>query len=192
MIKNIIFDLGGVLLCHDFSRVAGSISPIFDFLGLEHFPKYWADFDLGNVSQRHVSECIAADRGISVAEASAEIDSIRDVLSEAPKSLDLVRELHSMGYRLYVLSNMPHEFWARIRHYELFSYMQGWVISCEEHLSKPDERIYRLLMERYGLEAAESVFVDDRRINIEAARAVGMEGIVFTDVEECRRQLLAL
>ena len=57
------------------------------------------------------------------------------------------------------------------------------VISSRELISKPDPAIYRLLCSRYGLEPRECVFIDDRPVNVEAARAVGMQGIVYTGMD---------
>ena len=65
----------------------------------------------------------------------------------------------------------------------IFDRMDGIVVSGHEKISKPDERIYRLLLDRYGLKAEESVFIDDRPANIEAARRVGMQGIVYTGMD---------
>lgn len=70
--------------------------------------------------------------------------------------------------------------------------MDGMVVSGEEHVIKPDAAIYRLLMERYGLRAEESVFVDDRQPNIDGAKAVGMGGILFHDAQQLETELKAL
>ena len=55
----------------------------------------------------------------------------------------------------------------------------GEVVSCEEHTVKPEPQIYRILLERYGLQPDETLFIDDRRANIEAAEALGIHGRLF-------------
>jgi HAD superfamily hydrolase (TIGR01509 family) len=63
------------------------------------------------------------------------------------------------------------------------------VVSGEEHLLKPSAAIYNCLLERYGLRAEESLFVDDNLANVEGARAVGMQGVQFISAEELERTL---
>jgi 2-haloacid dehalogenase len=63
------------------------------------------------------------------------------------------------------------------------------VVSGEERLAKPDPRIFELLLTRHGLDAARTVFVDDGAVNVEAARAAGLQGLVFTDEATLRRDL---
>ena len=61
--------------------------------------------------------------------------------------------------------------------------MDGMVISSREKISKPEPAIYQLLCSRYGLKPEECVFIDDRPVNAEAARRVGMQAIVYTGME---------
>ena len=67
--------------------------------------------------------------------------------------------------------------------YEIFNLLDGQVISCEEHLVKPEKEIYLRLCERYGLEPAECLFTDDRVENVEGAKSVGMNAVLFTSPE---------
>ena len=73
--------------------------------------------------------------------------------------------------------------------YEVFSLLEGLVVSGDECLVKPDERIYRCLLDRYGLNAAESLFVDDNATNVAAARVVGMEGLRFESAAKLEQDL---
>ena len=69
---------------------------------------------------------------------------------------------------------------TRERFADVFKDVDGMIVSGFEHVLKPDPAIYHLLLDRYSLKAEECVFIDDRDVNIEAARAVGMKGIVYT------------
>ena len=71
---------------------------------------------------------------------------------------------------------------AEERFADVFSQFDGMIISGREKLIKPDPAIYRLLLSRYGLNAAETVFIDDRAENIRAAQSVGMQGIVYQGI----------
>ena len=65
----------------------------------------------------------------------------------------------------------------------------GYIISAYERIVKPDEKIYRLLTEKFGIDLTESVFIDDRQINIDAANALGMKGILFKNLDDCMEAL---
>ena len=91
----------------------------------------------------------------------------------------LVGDLKAAGYRLYVLSNMSREFIDFLRRFPVYGLFDGEVVSCEEHTVKPEPRIYEILLERYGLTPSETLFIDDREMNIEAAAALGIHGFVF-------------
>ena len=91
----------------------------------------------------------------------------------------LVGELKAAGYRLYVLSNMSREFIDYLRRFPVYALFDGEVVSCEELVVKPERRIYEILLERYALQPAETLFIDDRDANILAARALGINGFRF-------------
>ncbi len=65
--------------------------------------------------------------------------------------------------------------------YGIFGLLDGTVISSEEHLLKPEPEIYRCVCERFGLKPEECLFTDDKPVNVEGAKAIGMNAVVFTD-----------
>ena len=109
---------------------------------------------------------------------------------EIPGTADVVRDLHAGGDRLLLLSNMPSEVWpALTARFDWFSLFEGWVVSGDEKIVKPDPVIYRILIERFDVDPATSVFVDDRQENVAAAAALGFGAVLFTDAESLRRSL---
>ena len=103
---------------------------------------------------------------------------------------DIVRRLKEAGYGVYGLTNWSSETFPLVKDkYAIFKQLDGMVVSGEEHLLKPDAAIYKCLLERYGLRAEESLFVDDNLANVEGARAVGMQGVQFKSAEELERTL---
>lgn len=180
MIRNVIFDLGGVVLGRDFVKYGtGSDSVGFLHGGDVRFPKYWLDFDLGLVSQPDVARAIAADTGLTFEEAFELVTQIGVTFNEFPQTVELIRELHEAGYRLYVLSNMPLEYWEHMKKMEVFRLFDGIVISSVEKMAKPDPAFFRLLLDRYGLKPEETLFVDDKQSNTSAAVRLGMEAYTF-------------
>ena len=96
-----------------------------------------------------------------------------------PATASLIAELRKAGYRLYVLSNMSLDFIEFLRRKEVYALFDGEVVSCEEGVIKPEAEIYHRLERRYGLQPAETLFIDDRKANVEAAEALGWGGYHF-------------
>lgn len=109
-----------------------------------------------------------------------------------PDMAELVEELDSAGVPLFAITNFSHEFWPpfRAREAALFDRFRDVVVSGEERLVKPDAAIYHLALKRFGLEAREAVFVDDRAENVAGAEAVGMRGHLFAGAEGLRAALV--
>ena len=104
---------------------------------------------------------------------------------------ELIRDVKAAGYGVYLLSNAGESFARYEAQLPARACFDGVVVSCYEHVVKPDARIYRILLERFGLEAGECLFVDDTPRNVLGARRVGMRGYHFTeDVESLRVALL--
>ncbi|MEA3051732.1 MAG: 2-haloacid dehalogenase [Sphingomonadales bacterium] len=103
----------------------------------------------------------------------------------------IVEALDERDVPLFAITNFSAEFWApfRTREDEFFRRFRGIVVSGEEKLLKPDPAIYYRALDRFGLKAAEALFVDDRLINVEGAEAVGMHGHLFTDADGLRKRL---
>ena len=88
---------------------------------------------------------------------------------EIPSTKRLIEQLKEAGYRLYVLSNMSLEFIEFLHTKDVYNNFEGEVVSCYEHVVKPDVKIYKILTERYGLDQAETLFIDDRAKNVDTA-----------------------
>ncbi|HYJ69526.1 MAG TPA: HAD family phosphatase [Nocardioidaceae bacterium] len=105
---------------------------------------------------------------------------------------DLVRDLRRTGMPTYALTNYSAEKWALSRErLDILRAFDGVVVSGEERVVKPDERIYRILIERYDLDPAATYFTDDVTANVEAARSVGIDAERFIDAATTRTQLAA-
>ena len=118
-------------------------------------------------------------------------DSITGMM---PGMAALIDDLDAAGIPLYAITNFSGEFWPpfRVREASLFDRFRGIIVSGDEKLLKPEPEIYRLALDRFALEAADAVFVDDRADNVAGAQAVGMTGLLFTDADTLRRDLGAI
>ena len=102
----------------------------------------------------------------------------------------LLQEYKAKGYTLLGLTNWSSETFCQVKDvYPIFKFLDGMVVSAEEHCIKPSPRIYQILLERFGLNASDCVFIDDRQPNIDGADAVGMTGILFTSAQDLREKL---
>ena len=177
--KNIVFDLGGVVFARDPRKFEPEFIKFFSYILLPQMPRFWEEYDRGVVSYEQVVTDLAdynnCDREL------ADKNLRRSILTqeEIVATKALVADLKAAGYKLYVLSNMSLEFTEFLRKTEVYKYFDGEVVSCEEHVVKPDAEIYRRLVERYGLDVSETLFIDDRKENVEAARNEGWEGFNF-------------
>lgn len=115
------------------------------------------------------------------------------LVGEVPGSGDLVRALHAAGVPQWGLTNWSHELYPHApAMFPLLSMLDGVVVSGTEGVAKPDPAIYALVSARSGLAPQRLVFLDDRAVNVDAARTAGMTGLVFTTAETARRDLRAL
>ncbi|WP_242138668.1 MULTISPECIES: HAD family phosphatase [unclassified Sphingomonas] len=104
----------------------------------------------------------------------------------------LVLDLEAAGVPLYAITNFSGEFWPpfRAREADLFERFRDIVVSGDERLTKPDAAIYRLALDRFGVEAQDTLFIDDRADNVAGAQAVGMNAVLFTDAQTLRADLV--
>jgi len=108
-------------------------------------------------------------------------------------SVEVLYELRAKQVRLFALSNWSLEtFPFALRRFEFLRWFQGTLLSGEAKLVKPDPQLFRLLFERYAINPAEAVFVDDHARNVEAAQMLGMQGIHFTGADALRGELSRL
>ncbi|MBB5711324.1 HAD family hydrolase [Sphingomonas xinjiangensis] len=111
-----------------------------------------------------------------------------------PGMAEIVEELDGARVPLFAITNFSGEFWREWvpNHRELFDRFRDIVVSGDEKLVKPDPAIYRLALDRFGLEAADAVFVDDNAANIGAAASMGIHAVQFTDAAAFRAELVSL
>ena len=108
---------------------------------------------------------------------------------EVPGMREVINKLKDNGCEIYGLTNWSMETFPEAReHFGILQMIDRYVVSGAEGLVKPDHRLFRVLLDRYSLKAEECTFIDDNPDNVAAAKALGMDGIVFTGAEDlCRR-----
>ena len=193
-VTNIVLDMGGVLMDWNPVKVSRTLCPDPDDAALVAHAVFdsreWGWVDAGAISPGTVAwtaKLKLPERLHDMADRFVDHWFDEGVFDPLPDMGDLVRELKADGYGIYLLSNAGptfEQYRHRIPAIELFD---GVLVSCYEHVVKPDAPIYLLLCERYGLEPASCLFVDDLLRNVEGARRAGMQGYLYDgDVEALR------
>lgn len=177
--KNIVFDLGGVLFARDKHKCSPEFIDFFRFIRTDPMPDFWVEYDRGTLTLDQVIDALCALHGCTPEVARAYLREAIERQEPVRATERLVGELKRAGYRLYVLSNMSREFIDFLRRADVYALFDGEVVSCEEGTVKPEPRIYRILLDRYGLDPAQTLFIDDRAANIAAAREAGIDGFLF-------------
>lgn len=142
-------------------------------------PLFWEEYDRGTSTLEEVTATISGMTGRPVETCAAVLRLAVDLQEPVKPTERLVGDLKAAGYRLYVLSNMSREFIDFLRRFPVYGLFDGEVVSCEEGVVKPEPEIYRRLLGRYGLDPAQTLFIDDRPANIAAAAALGIRGQLF-------------
>ncbi len=192
--KNIVFDFGGVLVDwnphHLYDKYFGSREKAEWFLNNICLYSWNLQMDGGKPFAEGVAELQAEHPEWSEAIAIYHTRWIEMMNGEIEGMASVIRRLKMAGYGVYGLTNWSAETFPMIRDtYPVFQEFDGIVVSGEEHLLKPDAAIYKCLLERYDLQAEESLFVDDNADNVVGARNVGMKAIQFTSAVELEREL---
>ena len=184
MIKNVIFDLGNVVLKLKWENVLNRYSnnkADIDILKTVIFDsEEWKELDNGTIEKNDAIDIMLSKLPENLHEACRNImANWRDGLVINNEIISFIENIRSQGYKTYILSNAPHEIPEYLTQKDLNKYFDGQIISAQEKVSKPEKRIYKILLDRYSLNPEESLFLDDRKENIEAAISCNINGFVF-------------
>lgn len=193
---NLIFDLGNVLVRWDPVAITRSVVPGPGAVRLaEHLFAHsdWLDVDRGVLTLEQATARAVERTDVDEYIVAGAFAAVAPSLQALPESVALLDELKAQGHALYALSNMGHDsaHWLS-QHAPFWDAFRGVVISAQEQLIKPEAALFERLLQRYALNAAECVFIDDAQANVDAARALGMTALHFTDAASCRAELVQL
>jgi putative hydrolase of the HAD superfamily len=197
-VRNVIFDFGGVLVNWRPQEIIDSFysdPPLREALRIHAFQhEDWLDMDRGTLDEASVARRCALRMARPEGELRALFDHVRGALTPIEPTVALLRELREReGLRLYGLSNMSEAIFAYLdERHDFFKLFDGIVVSAAVKLLKPEPAIYEHLRERFDLDFAESVFIDDLARNVESARSVGLPAIRFETADQARRELAPL
>ena len=194
IIRNVVFDVGQVLLEFDWRSFISNMDISEDKkIKLQNVTlgnmSHWNEHDRGMDDEEFIQKSLMIEPEIGE-ELEYYMKNIGTIVKEYSYSVPLIKELKKRGYMVYILSNYgktPIKY--AYEHMKFFKEVHGMIISSEVGCIKPEPEIYEILFDKFGLVPGECVFIDDRADNIEAAKDMGMSGIVFENIAQVINQL---
>ena len=192
MIRNIVFDLMGVLILFDSASYRDSFQlNLFDMPSLIRMlrSEEWRFCDLGvhdgirEILPEIADKYRASERVIKALNAPSDM-----LYKRIDDMADYLLSLKERGYHIYLLSNVSAQVIRELAFMDIFHAADGALYSYEEGIMKPDQRIFEDFLKRYALKAEECLFIDDSRRNTAAAVSVGLEAIHHKKTAETIRQ----
>ncbi|MEE6272233.1 HAD family phosphatase [Georgenia sp. MJ206] len=192
----VVFDLGQVLVGWD------PVLAVADLVTAEEFAEFSAEIDWPTFNHAQDAGRTMADARAVLAQSHPHRVAVfdeyvanfpRSLTGPVPGSAEIVDELRAAGIRVLGLTNWSAEtFASAARSAPVIDRLEDVVVSGVEGMAKPDPAIFALLVERFGLEPARTVFVDDSPPNVAAAADAGLHALRFTGAGDLRAQLLRL
>lgn len=189
MIKNIIFDIGNVLMTfspvtyykeifHDEALTEKVCQAIFSH-------DAWLKYDQGVLFMKDLYEIYHKEYPQYQTEIDIILKDWMKLMQPMKISFSLMQRLKKEGYHIYILSNISKDSADYLKaNQPFFDWSDGCVLSYEEKIVKPDTRIYQILLKRYNLKAEECLFIDDNEKNIIAAKEMGIHGITLDQSDQ--------
>ena len=192
MIKNIVFDMGNVLICYDPEKTLRKYTDnevdIKQILDKFYKSELYRDTDRGLKTHAEVIDIISPEISDSAVKLLRKLyveeNFGRTNMPAAQGMYELISELNSNGYGTYLLSNAGYDFYDYSKCIPAISILKGGVVSCDIHILKPERGIYLSLLRKYSLKADECLFIDDLEENAEGARRCGMDAICYSSFKD--------
>ncbi len=197
MIKNIVFDIGNVLVefkpqvfikkfNYDDETKGKVMKAIFG-------SKHWPELDRGTLKQEEAMKLFCVEAPELEKEINELMDKWMDMLIPMKDSIRLLLALKEKGYKVFVLSNYHEKAFERIKEEnEFFNCIDGGIISYEVKYIKPQREIYESLINKYNLIPEETIFIDDVVENLQGAEKLGIKALHFIDANDAIEKLKEL
>lgn len=201
MIKNIVFDMGRVLISYDIDEIIASVGitrpdEVQIIKDVIFSSREWQEYDRGTVNKTVYFWLIDTlpellrERAIDMLFRTNLVESF---MPARPDICEIARELKQNGYSLWLLSNAGHDFHTYSRGVPALQYFDGCFVSSDYQLLKPEPQIYSKFFEVFKLKPEECIFIDDMPANCEGAEAQNMRALCFNNsfqsAQDLRRML---
>jgi putative hydrolase of the HAD superfamily len=196
-IKNIVFDIGNVLVRWDPQSVVEQLFSTEENIGAltqKLFKDvFWYDLNLGKITEQQFMHQVHQTLKIELKKLEQLLQMIKESLTPIAGGFELAKKLYEQSYPLYLLTDNTKEIVHYLKtKYDFWPWFKGMISSAEVGYLKPAPEIYNNLLNTYQLIAGETLFLDDLLKNVEGAQAVGMHALQFTTTEQCIADLREL
>jgi 2-haloacid dehalogenase len=196
-VSTVVFDIGGVLLDwnprHLYRKLIADPAEMAEFLAQVCSPRWHLAHDLGTDTEQSCRELAARHPGQADLIMAWSHRSEEMVTGQIDEAVEVLADIRAAGLACLALSNMESDkFLLRRDKFAFFGLLDGCVISGIEGVAKPDREIFEILLNRYDLDPAATVFIDDTAANVAAARTVGIRAIEYSAAGQLRRDLREL
>ena len=194
MIKNIIFDVGNVIVKWSPFTVIAEIFPNLDPKEFyEQIKPIWLDLNLGKLSEKEAVNIYHQEFNIPKSQLDQLLEKFKTHQLPVAGSIELLEKLKQTGVNLYAITDNVKEIMEYHKNNSNFlHYFKDVIVSADICILKPDIRIYQYLLDKHNLKAEESLFIDDTLRNVEGAIAAGMKSFQFIDAKDCEELLVEL
>lgn len=188
MIKNIVFDMGNVLLSYtpqDYMKTITQDEAIAAAVLKELFySQEWTELDAGTITEEDAVRQVSARIPQYASYVQKSMDNWHSDLTPMRGMPEIVKKLKEKGFKIYLLSNTSLRFFQYRDKVEMFHFFDGFLVSAKENLLKPDTAIFDRLCSRYHLNSGECVFIDDLQENVDGAVKAGFHAHLFKGAQE--------
>ena len=196
-IDTVVFDIGNVLTTFAWDKFLenkGYDKEMVERMGRASVNSDdWVQFDIGNLTTQEIAQRFADNDPEIGDELKSAFSDIKDIVIKREETIPWIKALKAAGYRVLVLSSFSKQALEGCKDAMAFlDYVDGGILSYRDHVVKPDQAIYRLLMERYDLVPEKTVFIDDTPANIKTARELGWHGIDYKTYDQVVEELHGL
>lgn len=189
-IKNIVLDIGGVIFDDSKKNIEKLLGKNCDVIYKLAYGKGFKECLLGN---KKVNEHIESLSNYKEFEDLKYILSKKNLSKSYPliiTNFEYIKTLKNQGYKLYLLTNITEDSYNYINDLiNINSIFDGGIYSYQEHIIKPDKRIYNLLIDKYSLKKSETIFFDDKEKNVISAINQGISSYVFKSIEDIKNNI---
>lgn len=192
--KNIIFDLGNVLLNfkpEEYLKAKLKENDKVSEIHKEIFQSQeWVMLDRGTITEEEAKNILIKNSSKNGNLIKLAFENWYELLTPIEASVKVLKGLKNANYNVYFLSNFHLLAFEYVtKKYDFFNLFDGGIVSYKEKLIKPEEGIYKRIIEEYQIKPEESIFIDDVQVNVEGARKLNFETILFKNSKDLRERL---
>lgn len=190
MIKNVIFDIGGILFDDSKENLEKLLNKDCSNIYKIAYGKEFKKCLLGQMKVDDFLEKLRDKKEFSDISYILKSDNLKETYPLIKNNFEYIKNLKKRGYKLYLLSNITEDSYFYINNLiDIDSIFKGGIYSYKENLIKPDYNIYNLIVDRFKFDKSETIFFDDKEKNVIAANKMGLKSYVFTSIDDVEKKL---